>query len=218
MNQITAAMSWMYRGMLRLYPPSFRAKFTCEMEAVFAQVLDEASKQGTVPVLVNGLRELGDLPVNLLLEHVRERRNKPMKLFSYDETQGIRITRRIARLGGLMLNGFYCAIVLTTRQPILLTLTIAVMVIAWVVAWHWEKAGGLLMISTAFICAALVGIHGMLTVDHLSFFMAVLWGLGCMLVVLTCWVPVYLIWGWLFVSLARRDHLTRQTHSIPHMS
>jgi hypothetical protein len=59
----------LYRQLLNLYPPSFRAEFAGEMEAVFAQALAQAASRGWLAVLAFGWRELRDLPMSVLVEH-----------------------------------------------------------------------------------------------------------------------------------------------------
>ena len=60
---------WLYAGLLRLYPRSFRAEFEGEMSAVFEQALVEAAKCGCGSVVVTCLRELRDWPPGALREH-----------------------------------------------------------------------------------------------------------------------------------------------------
>lgn len=215
MKRIIAAVSRLYGWMLRLYPRSFRAMFAGEMESVFAQTLDEAARQGGASVLVTCLREMVDFPIALLLEHVHDKRKKSMKLFHYDEKQGIRITRWIARIGGLLLDMFFCFIILTTSQPVLFKLTIVVMTAALLIAWRREKTGGLIMLTASLACALTVGIYGMFTVEHLGTLKTILVGFGSILGVLAFWVPEYLLLGWLFVSLARHERLAQDASVVP---
>lgn len=72
MNRLASAICWFYSQLLRLYPPHFRAEFADEMSTVFGQALQESKNTLSLVGLLAG--ELHDLPVNLLREHVRERR------------------------------------------------------------------------------------------------------------------------------------------------
>lgn len=65
-------MSWvsrLYRAVLCLYPPAFRAAFAEEMQAVFAETLAEAAKQGLMALAGAGLRELWHAPPILVRAH-----------------------------------------------------------------------------------------------------------------------------------------------------
>ncbi|MCE7980309.1 MAG: sugar transferase [Caldilinea sp. CFX5] len=67
-------LSWVcygYGWLLRLYPSSHRHHFADEMQAVFAQALDDASAHGWTAVLTLCSRELHDLPHTLLTEYWR---------------------------------------------------------------------------------------------------------------------------------------------------
>jgi hypothetical protein len=206
--------SGVYRQALKLYPRAFRAQFADEMEAVFSEALRDAAGEGAAAILGMCLRELADLPVNLLLAH--QPRKKTMKLFNYDEAQGIRVTRWIARLSSLALNIMFWVIIFTTHQQALFEATIAVMTIALLIAWRWEKTGGLITLAAALLCALIVGVNAAVTVDHISTLKAILWGVGCTVVVLAVWVPEYVLMGWLFVSLARRADLMRSATAPAH--
>jgi hypothetical protein len=72
MNRLALAALDLHRALLRLYPKHFRAEFADEMSAVFGQALHESQDTLSVVGLMAG--ELHDLPINLLREHVRERR------------------------------------------------------------------------------------------------------------------------------------------------
>lgn len=65
-----------YRRLLSLYPARFLAEYASEMEAVFAQAIGEAARQGHLALVWRGWRELRDLPLAALREHWRERIGK----------------------------------------------------------------------------------------------------------------------------------------------
>ncbi len=67
-------LSWLsygYGWVLRLYPSSHRDRFTEEMQAVFAQALDDATGHGWAAVMRLCCREIRDLPAALLTEYWR---------------------------------------------------------------------------------------------------------------------------------------------------
>jgi hypothetical protein len=63
-----------YRQLLRMYPPGFRADYADEMEQVFAQAVEEGGGWLTL------LAEIRDLPVSALREHLRESRRSVLVL------------------------------------------------------------------------------------------------------------------------------------------
>jgi hypothetical protein len=58
-----------FERLLRLYPAEFYREFGEEMRQVFHDSLDEASRGGQLPGLAILLRELVDLPANLVREY-----------------------------------------------------------------------------------------------------------------------------------------------------
>lgn len=63
-----------YSGMLRLYPPQFRADYADEMRDVFGQALAENEKTLSLVGLL--LAEIRDLPVSIIRERLRERQQR----------------------------------------------------------------------------------------------------------------------------------------------
>ncbi len=65
---MSAGRTWvaLYRRLIHLYPAAFQAEFGEEMLDVFAEKLAEAERR----VFMVALRELADLPFNLLQEHL----------------------------------------------------------------------------------------------------------------------------------------------------
>ncbi|MEK7787440.1 MAG: hypothetical protein AAB658_18720, partial [Chloroflexota bacterium] len=59
----------LYAWVLKLYPPSFRAEFADEIQAVFAKVASEAARRDVMSLARACLRELRDLPASLVREH-----------------------------------------------------------------------------------------------------------------------------------------------------
>lgn len=59
-------LSCLYAIILRLYPPDFRREFAEEMQDVFSEALQEAAEPGGISPTRLLLRELADLPANLV--------------------------------------------------------------------------------------------------------------------------------------------------------
>jgi len=69
MTAVVRVSRMLYSALIRLYPYRFRAEFANEMEMVFADLLTEAAQVGIGSVIALLLRELRDLPINLIREH-----------------------------------------------------------------------------------------------------------------------------------------------------
>ncbi len=69
MTAVVRVSRMLYSALIRLYPYRFRTKFASEMEMVFADLLTEAAQAGIGSVIALFLRELRDLPINLIREH-----------------------------------------------------------------------------------------------------------------------------------------------------
>ena len=71
MKQVLRFITRFYASLLRLYPGKFRSEFGEEMQSVFNEAASEAASNKKMLVMVF-LREILDLPVNLIREHWRE--------------------------------------------------------------------------------------------------------------------------------------------------
>ena len=71
-------MKSLYALLLHLFPKNYREEYGEELQAVFDLSLDEAMQAGKFAVVLFVLRELIDLPVAILYEHLRERRKAKM--------------------------------------------------------------------------------------------------------------------------------------------
>lgn len=65
-----------YTRLLRFYPARFHAEYADEMRDVFTQAVTDQKNELSLMALMAG--ELWDLPVNLLREHIHERRAKAL--------------------------------------------------------------------------------------------------------------------------------------------
>ena len=73
MSALISALVSLYRLLLRLYPPSYRAEFGDELLEVYDQALREAAEEGFWGVASRALRELRDLPGVLTRLHLPRR-------------------------------------------------------------------------------------------------------------------------------------------------
>jgi len=72
MKKILSVLTVFYSWLLRFYPGSFREEFSEEMLLDFRDTLDSASQNGIFSLSMVLLRELRDIPINLLQSHWKE--------------------------------------------------------------------------------------------------------------------------------------------------
>ena len=78
-----------YAAFMQLYPYKFQVEFADEMQVVFATVVADAAKSGAAFVVVVCLRELRDLPINLLREHWLIFKETFMKNLQFSKNPGL---------------------------------------------------------------------------------------------------------------------------------
>jgi hypothetical protein len=81
MNRIASVAVWVYSQGLRLYPGSFYTSFGIEMRDVFTLAIADAAKCGIIPAIRTTMRELGELPENIILEHACEQKKRLIQSF-----------------------------------------------------------------------------------------------------------------------------------------
>ena len=83
-HPVRIATNW-YARLIRLYPPEFQCDFGEELQIVFHSMLKEAVQRGgALPLAGVFLKELHDLPGNILHEHLASLR----KAFKQDRLPG----------------------------------------------------------------------------------------------------------------------------------
>jgi hypothetical protein len=196
--------TWIYRRLLRLYPHDFRSMFGGEMQQVFTQILKDANRHGAWGVVGSVLKELRDLPVALFLQHLHERRKRTMQYLSFNTVQDVKWIRWVARLLSLV----FAAMVITTIVFNILGLatmlpTVIVFAAATVfmlLAWHWEKMGGMLtLIASPFALASVVWV----AVKPESFGLDLIAKPLVFSLIGLAFTFAILIVGWLFVSVSQ---------------
>ena len=193
-----------YRWMLRLYPKDFRSMFDSEMQHVFTQVLKDANRQGDWAVAGIVLRELRDLPVALFLQHLQERRKRTMQYLSFNTVQDIKWIRWTARLLSLVFAALVITTIvfnilgLATMLPTAVVFTAAT--VFMLLAWHWEKMGGMLtMIASPFALASVIFV----AVKPETFGLNVIAEPLVFSLMGLAFTFAILIVGWLFVSVSQ---------------
>jgi hypothetical protein len=76
MNVFIAALISIYSKLIVLYPRSFRKEFGEEMQVVFGDSVNEASKDGILFLVIVGMREMVNLPGSVLQEFWHEFKKK----------------------------------------------------------------------------------------------------------------------------------------------
>ncbi len=85
-----------------MYPGDFYASFRMEMRDVFTMAIADAARRGIIPAISTVMKELGELPENIVVEHAYERRKR--LILSLDSPQEL-------LLGGVEMLGKPLAIV-----------------------------------------------------------------------------------------------------------
>ena len=67
---------WLYSQGLRLYPGDFYTSFGMEMRDVFTLAIADASRDSFFSAIKTIIKEIGELPENIMLEHAYERKKK----------------------------------------------------------------------------------------------------------------------------------------------
>ncbi len=141
MNTCLRLVSQIHTALLRLYPPGFREAFWGEMQAVFAQTASEAARQGAPALGRILLRELIDLPVAALHEHLLERRRRGLQAQAGAPRPVERLSRRemlvalavfLIPAGLILLNAAPPSLIRGLIYPALLMLLLLGLVTGWV--------------------------------------------------------------------------------------
>jgi hypothetical protein len=114
MNRLARLTLDLYIRLLRLYPSRFRAEFADEMSLVFGQTIEENENIPSLLSLLAG--ELWDLPINLLREHIRERRANALTTLIEENimTETVMPMRAFRAMTWMLLSIFmlYCLLIL----------------------------------------------------------------------------------------------------------
>ena len=98
-------MKRFYATLLLLFPRSFYEEYAEELQAVFNLSLDDAMESGWMEVAQVVMRELIGLPGAILNEHLRERRNRAMKISSRFEFEPGSRNEKLAAVAPFLMLG-----------------------------------------------------------------------------------------------------------------
>lgn len=190
---IAQPLTRLYACLLRLYPRRFRERFGDEMQAVFADLVQDS---GSVRAFG---KELVDLPRSVIQAHLQERAG--MKLFDYTEEQGIHFTRWLTRIASLLTSLIVVAFIYDELDNVtnFMLLVISLVMLA---AWRWETEGG----KATLLLTAVTGI-GVMAATYVAFAdegASIPLRLLGFLVGSVFMIP-WLVFGWLFYQVGRRS-------------
>ena len=194
MTHVTHLIAVIYARLLRLYPPGFRAEFGDEMRAVFASALADAAASGLWATICLSLREMVTLPRNIIQAARREGRHRTCAYRVYR-------TRWIARYNAIWFGGLILVIALQRllRSGEMDALRAMQMLIATslVLAWRWERLGGLIaVIGGTLLCG--LGLLG----GYWSGQGDTLLAQGLVMLVGALWGMPYVLFGSLFLYVS----------------
>ena len=94
----------LYLGLLRVYPPRFRAHYEDEMVILFIdQLRDARTASGRSGVTGTWVRALLDLGSSALAEHLRKERTVAQSLATFEPTRAMRLLGFVGLVGGILL-------------------------------------------------------------------------------------------------------------------
>ncbi len=205
MTRTGRILTTLYGYLLRLYPSGFRAEFADEMRGVFADAMRDAVAAGSWPVMHLILRELASLPASL----VQASRLYPSRSIYADKLSRARWSARYFSIfwGGYMLT---LAVQRTLDSGDLTVLRAVQMVpsLTLVLAWRWERTGGMLtMLGGAVLCGlGAIGGYNATQGEPLLTQLAIMFT-GLM------WGTAYLVFGGLYVWVANKARAAEAAHT-----
>jgi hypothetical protein len=126
MNVVMTFLIYLYSKLLFLYPRRFRNEFAEEMQVVFRDSLDEAFRDGILPLAMLCLRELVGLPFNILREFWHEFQGKEIIMIREN------VSDSPATTGQVLMGAF--PFVLFSLILIMLELPLALYMLEWFTA------------------------------------------------------------------------------------
>jgi hypothetical protein len=199
---------------LKLYPRHFHETFADEMLEIFTLAAGEASQDGIIPVVKYLLRELAELPIALLLEHLYQRRKQSMGLLQFNSLDEMRVARWVARCTSLLIGGFVLLVFLfnedVRQDPTPPTLILGALSLLVLVAWRWERVGG----SLTLLALPIFFVSVIIQMTGRDGWIAPSW----LLILIDAAITLsFLIVGWLFVSVAKHSEVAQERGAKQHV-
>lgn len=204
MTRFSRATVGFYRRLLSLYPAPFRETFAAEMVWVFSQSLDDARQRSRAATAGLLLRELGDLPIVILVEHIRYRRTYSMNIIVNSSPKTVRLVRWTARIISALVVAFYVALYLFNEDlrsgPGGAIVFASVLCLIMLAAWRFEKSGGQALMIGALVLPVFIIVENLLRTGSQPFIVPLL------LVSVFITMPFF-VTGWLFYGVGRQAEL-----------
>lgn len=125
-----------------------------------------------------------------------------MKLLSFDSPEEIQLARRVARGLSFLSIGFLLLLLVLNedfrKSPTLPTIVLWILALSTLIAWRWERVGGLL---TLFLCPVFL-LSLIVQWSGTAELSAPIWQLA--LIGFGMELP-FLIIGWLFITVGRKS-------------
>jgi hypothetical protein len=196
---------------LRFYPHAFHATYADEMVNVLRMKLSDSISHGWLALCWIFLREMFDLPINILQEHLRKD-HEPMRIFQLSGEHKVRRARNLTRAASLvvavLLNWTFIEIwrkpdyeVWSQSIPFVLTLFVTNLLL--LVAWRWERLGARLILLGAIGVGLTVAYSMFVTarVDNIEIPALLI------LFIAMAWAFPYILFGLLFLNFSRQTPL-----------
>jgi hypothetical protein len=203
----------LYAHLLHLYPRAFYDIYAEEMTTVFRLNLNTAVSHGNLSVLIAFLREIFDLPLNILYQHLRMD-TSPMHLFRLRGDNGFRRARNLTRAASFVVAFFINWSLLAAwnksdyaiwSQSLPFVVALFLTNVLLLVAWRWERIGARLL----FVAAVGVGLTCLYSVLVTASNQNVAISPFLLLFVSLAWAFPYLLFGLLFLNFSRRAASTQ---------
>ncbi len=206
---------WLYTRLLHLYPRPFYEQYAQEMREVFNLHLQQSTQQGKLILLTMLIRELFDLPANIVREYLRKE-NRPMNWFRLRGENSTHRARNLTRAASLVVAFFVNWTLLAIwlkpdfnlwSQSVPYVVTLFITNLFLLVAWRWERMGACLIL----LGAVAVGV----TVAYSMFVTASIQNVDIpafiILLVAAAWALPYILFGLLFLNFSRREAILIST-------
>jgi hypothetical protein len=206
MSRVVQIATNIYGHVLKLYPHHFRAEFGEDMQTVFGMALTDAGRSSSEALVGAVMRELFDLPLNIIREHQRERvRHQAIVVRTVPtEARRVRQARLLIRLAGTALSAFMLYSLRDMLSPgyyidpqtIPFPGFLFVASVGMLLALRWERAGGVVTMFGGMGMGLFIAAY-LYTLSSSAF------TLPGMILVGLLWMLPFVIFGMLFYKLGR---------------
>ncbi len=208
MNRTLRFYIWLYTKLLRLYPRAFYAAYADEMTGILRLKLHDSMQRGNNTFYLSLLREMLDLPANIIREHLRKDR-EPMRWFQLRGPQNVRRARNLTRAASLVIAVFLnWSLIQIFQKPDynLWSQSVPFVVVLFItnlfllLAWRWERLGARLILLGALGVGLTVTYSVFVTASAKNLEISAL----LVLFIGAAWAFPYILFGLLFLNFSRQ--------------